>query len=356
MHHNQYHNHYQHNSDKSALFGISDMLRRRIQSAVLKTLQTSNISGEPIDELHGEQRVIHSHDDLNGGLNNSLNSGFSKGLNHPTTLPAVFVSHGAPTLATEQSATTNALARMGQNLPKPTAIIILSAHWQSPQLEINSNLNPATWHDFGGFDRTLYEIDYPAKGSQALAETLSDELAGILAEYGDVFASDTDKQKEDAHTSTKVSTNPLRPFDHGVWVPLLHLYPQADVPVVQLSLPMHFDAHACYKLGAMLSGLRDLQILLIGSGSITHNLSQLRWQADSEDQLAKDFKVWLLRQLKTDVASALDWQTFADYRQVHPSDEHLLPLFFTLGAGQRVSVVHESMMHHSLGMDIYRFD
>lgn len=348
-----------HNSDKSTPLGISKLIQRRISSAVLKTLHASNTVSEPDGKRNGEP-----NDEANDALAtlSTLSTSLTEQQPHAidvsslTSLPAVFISHGAPTLATEQSATTHALARMGQNLPKPVAIIIMSAHWQSPKLEINNNPSPATWHDFSGFDRSLYQINYPAKGAQALAETLSDELAGVLAEYGDVFASDSDEQKDKTHANTKVSTNPLRPFDHGVWVPLLHLYPQADVPVVQLSLPTHFDSHACYKLGAMLSGLRHLQILLIGSGSITHNLSHLRWQADTEDKLAKDFKVWLLRQLKTDIASALDWQTFTDYQQVHPSDEHLLPLFFALGAGQRVSVVHESMIHHSLGMDIYRFD
>lgn len=251
------------------------------------------------------------------------------------TLPALFISHGAPTLATEQSAVTNALARLGQNLPKPRAIILLSAHWLSPTLEINSNPKPATWHDFSGFDAALYRIDYPASGHAALAEALTQQLSdnGITA-----------------------STNPVRAFDHGVWIPLLHLYPQADVPIIQLSLPRHYDAHACYQLGAQFAPLRDEQVLLIGSGSITHNLSQLCWGAASEDPIAKAFKIWMLKQLKSDIPAALDWQSFAQYRQVHPSDEHLLPLFFALGAGQRVSVVHESMSHHSLGMDIYRFD
>ena len=250
-------------------------------------------------------------------------------------LPALFISHGAPTLAIEQSATTSALARIGQNLPKPRAIIIMSAHWQSAKLEISSNPQPKTWHDFSGFTPELYDLQYPAAGQPALAETLAQQLTarGITCRV-----------------------NPLRVSDHGVWAPLLHLYPEADIPIVQISLPRHYDSVACYQLGAQLAQLRDEQILLIGSGSITHNLQALRWQAESIDKTARDFKVWLLQQLKTDIPSALDWQQYPNYQNVHPSDEHLLPLFFALGAGQRVSVVHQSMMHHSLGMDIYRFD
>ena len=250
-------------------------------------------------------------------------------------LPALFISHGAPTLAIEQSATTSALARIGQNLPKPRAIVIMSAHWQSAKLEISSNPQPKTWHDFSGFTPELHELQYPAAGYPALAETLAQQLSarGIVCRV-----------------------NPLRVSDHGVWAPLLHLYPQADIPIVQISLPHYYDSIACYQLGAQLAKLRDEGILIIGSGNITHNLQALRWQAESIDQTAKDFKVWLLQQLKTDIPSALDWQQYPDYKDIHPSDEHLLPLFFTLGAGQRVSVVHQSMAHHSLGMDIYRFD
>ncbi|MBA6243489.1 MULTISPECIES: DODA-type extradiol aromatic ring-opening family dioxygenase [unclassified Psychrobacter] len=250
-------------------------------------------------------------------------------------LPALFISHGAPTLAIEQSATTSALARIGQNLPKPRAIVIMSAHWQSAKLEISSNPQPKTWHDFSGFSPELYDIQYPATGQPALAETLAQQLTarGITC-----------------------SVNPVRACDHGVWAPLRHLYPEADVPIVQISLPQHYDSIACYQLGAQLAHLRDEQILVIGSGNITHNLQALRWEADSIDQAAKAFKQWLLQQLKIDIPTALDWQQYPDYKDIHPSDEHLLPLFFALGNGQRVSVVHQSMAHHSLGMDIYRFD
>ena len=252
-----------------------------------------------------------------------------------STLPALFISHGAPTLAIEQSATTSALARIGQNLPKPRAIVIMSAHWQSAKLEINSNPQPKTWHDFSGFAPELYDLQYPASGQPALAETLAQQLSarGITC-----------------------SVNPVRACDHGVWAPLRHLYPEADVPIVQVSLPQHYDSIACYQLGAQLAHLRDEKILVIGSGNITHNLQALRWEADSIDQAAKGFKQWLLQQLKIDIPTALDWQQYPEYKDIHPSDEHLLPLFFALGAGQRVSVVHQSMAHHSLGMDIYRFD
>lgn len=252
-----------------------------------------------------------------------------------STLPALFISHGAPSLALEKNTTTNALNRTGQNLPKPKAIIIMSAHWVTGSLEISSNAQPQTWHDFSGFDKDLHDLNYPAKGYPALAESLSTQLTkqGIMN-----------------------NLNPLRPLDHGVWVPLMHLYPEADIPVVQLSLPHYFDAYACYQLGSLFYKLREEQILVIGSGNITHNLQAIKWNSKSEDELAKSFKVWLLKQLKTNVPEALEWDKFPNIEKVHPTSEHLLPLFFALGCGQRVSVIHESMAHHSLGMDFYRFD
>ncbi|WP_296405932.1 class III extradiol ring-cleavage dioxygenase [Psychrobacter sp.] len=251
------------------------------------------------------------------------------------TLPALFISHGAPTLALEKNTTTNALARTGQNLPTPKAIIIMSAHWVTGSLEIASNAQPQTWHDFSGFDEALHRIEYPAKGAPELAESLSTQLnkMGVIN-----------------------SLNPLRPLDHGVWAPLMHLYPKADIPIVQLSLPNYFDAYACYQLGSLFSKLREEQILIIGSGNITHNLGAIKWHADTEDDLAISFRVWLLKHLKTDIPEALEWSKFPEIEKVHPTSEHLLPLFFALGCGQRVSVVHESMAHHSLGMDFYRFD
>ena len=133
-----------------------------------------------------------------------------------STLPSLFISHGAPTIAIDNNRTTQALNKIGQNLPKPRLIVIMSAHWQSQHLEINANPAPATWHDFNGFPRELYQIDYPAKSEPDVAESLAHQLQ---------------------HLGIQASVNRLRPFDHGVWTPLMHLYPQADVPIVQISLP-----------------------------------------------------------------------------------------------------------------------
>lgn len=250
-------------------------------------------------------------------------------------LPSLFISHGAPTIAIENNSTTQALNKFGQNLPKPRLIIIMSAHWQSQHLEINGNAAPATWHDFSGFQKELYKIDYPVAGNAEIAEQLALQLQAL---------------------GVNTAVNRLRPFDHGVWSPLVHLYPQADVPIVQLSLPRHFDSYACYQLGALLAPLRAEQILIIGSGSVTHNLQQVQFGSHDVDDKAHEFKYWLIHQLKQNMPKALDWRSHPFASHNHPTPEHLLPLFFAAGAGSTMSIVHESFAHYSLGMDIYRFD
>lgn len=251
------------------------------------------------------------------------------------TLPSIFISHGSPMIALENNATTQALNRVGQNLPKPRLIVLMSAHWQSQHLEVNGNAAPRTWHDFNNFPQELYQIDYPAKSAPEIAEVLAHQLQ---------------------ERGVNVTVNRLRPFDHGVWAPLMHLYPKADVPIVQISLPLNFDSYACYQLGALFTPLRQEQVLIIGSGSVTHNLRALSFDAKHIEPQAQAFKYWLITQLKTDIPKALDWVNHELASHNHPTPEHLLPLFFAAGAGKLMSVVHESFAHYSLGMDIYRFD
>jgi len=178
------------------------------------------------------------------------------------TLPGLFISHGSPMLALNPEQVGPALQRLSLNLPTPKAIVVMSAHWESQALEVNTGIRPETWHDFRGFPPALYEIRYPAPGDPQLAEDILKRLsdAGF-----------------DAHA------NNSRPRDHGVWMPLLHMFPNADIPVVEISLPMHMSAEQIYQIGQALSVLREQQVLLIGSGSITHNLSELSWHGESQD-------------------------------------------------------------------------
>ena len=237
-------------------------------------------------------------------------------------------------LALQPGASGPALAGLANALPRPKAVVLVSAHWESRDLLVMSNPQPATWHDFGGFPQALYAVQYPAPGAPALAQRVADLLGAKL----------------DAQ----------RPFDHGSWVPLSLMYPQAEIPVIQVSLPSQAGPALQLKVGAALAALRGEGILLIGSGSITHNLGELDWHAgpDTIEPWALAFRDWVVEKLQAD-----DRQALLEYRQQapfavrsHPSDEHLLPLFFALGAGERFSIVHQGFTLGALGMDIYRFD
>lgn len=254
-------------------------------------------------------------------------------------LPSLYISHGSPMLALEPGASGPALRELAASLETPKAIIVMSAHWESPTLHVSSAAQPSTWHDFGGFPPALYRIDYPAPGDPALART----VVHLLNEQ-----------------DLSASLDPQRPFDHGTWVPLSLMYPQASIPVVQVSLPSQQGPALQYKIGKALSQLRAQGYLLIGSGSITHNLRELDWQAthDSAQPWAQAFRDWIVNALSIGDESAL-----LNYRQLapfatrnHPTDEHLLPLFFALGAGTDFSVAHSGFTLGALGMDIYRFD
>ena len=254
-------------------------------------------------------------------------------------LPSLFISHGSPMLALEPGESGPALVRLAAQLPRPKAIVIVSAHWESDELLVSANPRPRTWHDFGGFPPALYEVQYPAPGDPRLAEQVADMLNA-------------------AHLPARLDSK--RSSDHGVWVPLSLMYPEADIPVVQVSLPSHQGPTQQTQVGRALASLREQGVLVIGSGSITHNLRDLDWNAGPEtvEPWAKAFRDWIVAKLASNDEVALH-----DYRRQapnavrsHPSDEHLLPLYFARGAGGTFSVAHAGFTMGTLGMDIYRFD
>jgi len=252
--------------------------------------------------------------------------------------PSLFISHGSPMLALEPGESGPALARLAAEMPRPRAIVMVSAHWESQELLVNANPQPETWHDFGGFPAALFAVQYPAAG---LPE-LSTEVVALLNAAG-----------------LPAKTTTQRRFDHGVWVPLSLMYPNADIPVVQVSLPTRAGPALQTQVGKALASLREHGVLIIGSGSITHNLRELDWHAgpESVEPWAKAFRDWMIEKLADNDEAALH-----DYRSQapnavrnHPSDEHLLPLYFARGAGGAFSVAHKGFTMGALGMDIYRF-
>ena len=258
-------------------------------------------------------------------------------------LPAVFISHGAPTLALEVSPERQFLAGFAARLGKPAAILVISAHWDSPQVGVLGGQAPSTVHDFYGFPRALYELQYPAPGAAGLAA----EIVDLLKEAGFNAALDVE-----------------RGFDHGVWTPLLLMYPQADVPVTQISINARKSPYYHWRLGRALSSLRSRGVLVVGSGSITHNLADCRLHGARDNATGlpyvTDFADWLAAQLANGQLEAL-----LGYRErapgavrAHPTDEHLLPLFTALGAAGvswSAERVHASVMHEGLAMDHYLF-
>jgi 4,5-DOPA dioxygenase extradiol len=257
-----------------------------------------------------------------------------------TPLPSLFLSHGSPMMALEDSPTARFLNQLGTSLPRPRAVVVASAHFMKPSPTLTSNLAPETIHDFGGFPQSLYDIQYPAPGAPALAQ----EIAAHLASAG--FEAHVDE-----HTG----------IDHGTWVPLRRMYPEADVPVVALSVNPAQSAAWHYKLGLALAPLRAQGVLVIGSGGYSHNLRELYWRnADAPVYPWVEAFTEALSQklLAGDLQGALDWQALPDARRNHPTTEHLYPLYVALGAGgeaTRATRLHHAVQMGGMAMDAFAF-
>ena len=235
------------------------------------------------------------------------------------SLPALFISHGAPLFAIEPGASGPALTRLGQRLREIAAaslrgVVIMSPHWMARAPTVMSNPKPTTWHDFGGFPQALYQLDYPAPGAPQLAE----EASSLLRAQG-----------------IEVQPDAKRPFDHGAWVPLMHLFPQADVPVVQLALPAGWGPAQVFAMGQALRPLRERGVLVIGTGSMTHNLSEFFGGVREPEPYVTAFSRWVEAAVERgDLEALLDYRRQAPQAErAHPGDDHFLPLFFALGAG-----------------------
>ena len=259
--------------------------------------------------------------------------------------PALFVSHGAPTIVIDDSSARYFLAGLASGLPaQPDAIVMISAHHDEPLASITSAEQPGTIHDFGGFPDALYRMRYPAPGSPKLAQRIARML-------------------DDADIANRLDSE--RGYDHGTWTPLILAWPNADIPVVQVSINSRETPDYHYRLGQALEPLRDDNILVIGSGAITHNLHAFFRGGYAADAPAQpwviDFLGWLDRQL---IAGSHDAVLGAIGKAPHGADnhptmDHILPLFVALGSGGRASKatkLHASVEYGVLAMDAWRFD
>lgn len=245
-------------------------------------------------------------------------------------------------LAIEASEAGRFLDGLAAQLPWPRAIVIASAHCESTRTTLGGHPRPRTVHDFRGFPQPLYELHYPAPGAPDLAEQVCKRLAD--AEFDAVIRDDNG-------------------LDHGAWVPLLRMYPQGDVPVLPVSVMPRKSAQAHFELGRALAPLRAEGVLVIGSGGFVHNLGEIDWRQPQAAPApwAREFSDWMHERIATsDWPSLLQWRDQAPHAiRAHPTPEHLLPLFFALGAAgadTTARVLHRSSQFGSLALDAIAFD
>jgi 4,5-DOPA dioxygenase extradiol len=224
--------------------------------------------------------------------------------------PVLFLAHGAPTLALD-AAKGAEFASWGRSLNRPKALLVLSAHWTIAGPTLGTSTSRALIYDFNGFPPPLYQVQYPAPGAPDLARRVTALLGLTLA------------QRQEG-----------RGLDHGVWVPLVHMFPEANVPVLQLSLPIHESPQALFDLGRRLAPLRREGVVIAGSGNLTHNLRRIDPTARQPPAFAREFDDWCRESLqKRDVDAIVQFRSRAPaLRENHPTDEHFLPLLLSLGA------------------------
>ena len=252
-------------------------------------------------------------------------------------LPTVFISHGAPSLFIDKDPTWYFFQELGKNLPPPRFILCVSAHWNTHKPVLTGAPQLETIHDFYGFPPSLYELEYPAVGSEALTES----VCALLRDKG-----------------CEIDFN--RGLDHGAWAPLKLMYPGANIPVAQMSIQPHLDAGYHYRLGSLLTPLREQGVLIICSGSATHNLAEFgRHPIDAAPlSYVKAFDEWLSAAVAdADTDALLDYENRAPYAlKNHPTPEHFLPLFVALGAAGNASrgvQLHQGYTYGMLAMSAY---
>lgn len=256
-----------------------------------------------------------------------------------TRFPTIFVSHGAPSIILDDSPARDFLRQLGKDLGRPKAIVCVSAHWTTLEPRVTMHPQPGMIYDFGGFPDELYSLTYPAPGDPVLAT----QVLSLL-------------QSRNIPAGQDLS----RGFDHGAWTPLMLMYPDADIPVVQLSVQPQLGPEHHLAVGKALQPLRDEGILILASGSTTHNLRDFFGRGLNSEPLpyAKEFAEWV-----KDVITSGRTDELLDYTHQgphalknHPSPEHFLPLFISMGAGQTGRVLHDSYTYGAISMAGFSWD
>ncbi|WP_309641619.1 4,5-DOPA dioxygenase extradiol [Flavobacterium sp.] len=227
--------------------------------------------------------------------------------------PVLFIGHGSPMNAIEDNAFSQTWATMGSEIPKPIAVIVISAHWLTNGTHITAMENPKTIHDFGGFPQALFDVQYPAKGNPKLAKATADLI-----------------------TSTNVIQDHDWGLDHGTWSVVKHMYPNADIPVLQLSIDYNKPPQYHFDLAKQLQSLRNKGVLIIGSGNMVHNLRMVAWDKLQESEFGFDWAIEMNQVFKEkignrDVASLVHYEKLnAAAKLAIPTPDHYYPLLYTL--------------------------
>ena len=252
-------------------------------------------------------------------------------------LPALFISHGSPMLAIDAGASIPAWVALAEALPRPPAVLAVSAHWTTSSPAVSAAATPETIHDFYGFPPALYDIRYPAPGAAGLADEVAALVPGI----------DVDDQ---------------RGLDHGAWMPLRWMYPQANVPVIQLAVMPNQSPEFHFRLGQQIAPLLSTGTLILASGGLVHNLRDLVFEApeNSAKPYAREFRDWFVDRLeRRDLPALLDYRRQAPNAALaHPTEEHLLPIFVALGAADSsftLRTVYQGFTLGTLAMDCFAF-
>ena len=258
-------------------------------------------------------------------------------MKNTTKAPVLFISHGAPTFAIEPGLLGPMLQTLGTQLPALKAVLVVSPHWQTRDVRVMSTPRPETVHDFGGFPSSLYALQYPATGQPELAN----EAARLLR------AADLTAELDDG-----------RGLDHGAWVPLMHLLPDAKLPVFQVSMPFNLTTRQAVTMGQALAPLRHQGVLIVASGSMTHNLYDYRQSDAQPASYAREFTTWVRTAvLANGINQLVDYRAEAPHAQrAHPSEEHFLPLLIAMGAttaADQVSVLAGGISNGALSMESY---
>lgn len=250
--------------------------------------------------------------------------------------PSLFLSHGAPNTILKKVDTKTNLRKLGNSLEKPKYIVMVSAHWCSRGLRIINPLSNSLMYDFYGFENELYNIKYPIKSDISRTK----ELLELLKDF-----------------DIKVDTS-RETFDHGIWTVLMMMYEKLDIPVIQLSLPIDFSVEQLLKVGEKLNSIRD-EAMIIGSGSLTHNLHTVSFDAYSQpNPTVKKFEDEITKVLQTgNLNDILDFSNIENFNYMHPTHEHFLPIYIAIGSSKNkiAQTVNNEILNKTLSMQGYIF-